>query len=73
MTINKSQGQTLQNRVGVVLTSHVWTHGMLYVALGRVTDAANLRVLAPPSPGGAVVNVVYVDVLTVGEARAVAG
>ena len=46
---------------------------MLYVALGRVTDAANLRVLAPPSPGGAVVNVVYVDVLTVGEARALSG
>ena len=36
MTINKSQGQTLQNRVGVELTSGVWSHGMLYVALGRV-------------------------------------
>ena len=38
MTINKSQGQTMKSRVGVVLTSGVWTHGMLYVALGRVTD-----------------------------------
>ena len=69
MTINKSQGQTLQNRVGVVLTSGVWSHGMLYVALGRVTDPANLRVLAPPNPGGVVINVVYADVLEVGEAR----
>ena len=69
MTINKAQGQTLRGRVGVVLTSPVWTHGMLYVALGRVTDPANLRVLTPPNPGGAVTNVVYVDVLEVGEAR----
>ena len=33
------------------------------------TDPANLRVLAPPNPGGVVVNVVYADVLEVGEAR----
>ena len=68
MTINKSQGQTLRGRVGVVLTSSVWTHGMLYVALGRVTDPANLRVMTPPNRGGAVSNVVYVDVLEVGDA-----
>ena len=69
MTINKSQGQTMENRVAVVLTSGVWTHGMLYVALGRVTDPENLRVVPPKVPGDAVVNVVYVDVLEVGEAR----
>jgi hypothetical protein len=68
MTINKSQGQTLCSRVGVVLTSHVWTHGMAYVALGRVTDPANLRVAAPRR-SGEVINVVYFDVLRVGEAR----
>ena len=73
MTINKAQGQTMKNQVGVVLTSGVWTHGMLYVALGRVTDPANLRVVAPPNPGDAVVNVVYVDVLEVGEARSKGG
>ena len=50
-------------------TSGVWTHGMLYVALGRVTDPDNLRVVAPKQPGDAVVNVVYMDVLEVGEAR----
>ena len=42
---------------------------MLYVALGRVTDPDNLRVVAPKQPGDAVVNVVYMDVLEVGEAR----
>jgi ATP-dependent exoDNAse (exonuclease V) alpha subunit len=68
MTINKSQGQTLRSRVGVVLTSGVWAHGMAYVALGRVTDPANLRVAAPGN-GTVVVNVVYHDVLMVGEAR----
>jgi hypothetical protein len=44
-------------------------HVMLYVALGRVTAPANLRVGAPGNLGGLVVNVVYVDVLEVGEAR----
>ena len=68
MTINRSQGQTLRSRVGVVLTSGVWTHGMAYVALGRVTDPANLRVAAPGN-GKVIVNVVYRDVLAVGEAR----
>ena len=61
----------MKSRVAVVLTSGVWTHGMLYVALGRVTDPDNLRVVAPKAPGDAVVNVVsqYADVLEVGEAR----
>ena len=57
----------------MVLTSGVWTHGMMYVALGGVTDPTNLRVVAPPNPGDAVVNVVYVDVLEVGEARSKGG
>ena len=56
MTISKSQGQTFHSRVGVVLTSHVWTHGLLYVALGRVTTPANLRVWTP-ADGTKVVNV----------------
>ena len=59
----------MKSHVGVVLTSGVWTHGMLYVALGRVTDPDNLWVVAPKQPGDAVVNVVYMDVLEVGEAR----
>ena len=36
MSINKSQGQTLA-RVGVDLSHRVFSHGQLYVALGRVS------------------------------------
>ena len=58
MTISKSQGQTLSDRVRVVLDEkQVWTHGQLYVALGRVTDPRNLRVLTLHH-AGRVVNIV---------------
>jgi ATP-dependent DNA helicase PIF1 len=53
MTINKSEGQTL-NTVGVFLPSPVFSHGQLYVALSRVTSPKGLRVIIenspPPSP-----------------------
>ncbi|KAH0606715.1 uncharacterized protein H6S33_003549 [Morchella sextelata] len=44
MTVNKSQGQSL-DVVGVDLRSDLFTHGQLYVALSRVTDVAGLMVL----------------------------
>lgn len=44
LTINKSQGQTLQ-RVGLYLPQPVFTHGQLYVALSRCTDKDNFKVL----------------------------
>ena len=44
MTINKSQGQTL-DRVGIYLKSPVFAHGQLYVACSRVRSWGSLRFL----------------------------
>ncbi|XP_074377792.1 uncharacterized protein LOC141719320 [Apium graveolens] len=44
MTINKSQGQSL-NRVGMYLPSQVFTHGQVYVALSRVTGIEGLIIV----------------------------
>ena len=49
MTINKSQGQTLQH-VGLNLTSPVFSHGQLYVALSCCTHPRNIKVLFPHDP-----------------------
>ncbi|KAL8049007.1 hypothetical protein ABFX02_07G104800 [Erythranthe guttata] len=47
MTINKSQGQTL-DFVGIYLKEPVFSHGQLYVALSRAKSAAAVRVLIHP-------------------------
>jgi hypothetical protein len=44
MTINKSQGQTL-DFVGLYLPSPVFSHGQLYVAMSRVKTPTSLKVL----------------------------
>ncbi|XP_027082697.1 uncharacterized protein [Coffea arabica] len=68
MTINKSQGQTL-DRVGIYLREPVFSHGQLYVALSRAKMATAVKVLImPPTFHDTVVevktrNVVYREIL----------
>jgi ATP-dependent exoDNAse (exonuclease V) alpha subunit len=62
MTINKSQGQSL-DIVGVDLRRPVFTHGQLYVALSRATDVGSLSVLLPESLQERTRNIVHPEVL----------
>ncbi|KAH0614326.1 uncharacterized protein H6S33_006212 [Morchella sextelata] len=64
MTVNKSQGQSL-DVVGVDLRSDPFTHGQLYVALSRVTDVAGLMVLQRDETPPQTDNIVYREVLLV--------
>ncbi|KAL0696085.1 hypothetical protein Bca4012_063265 [Brassica carinata] len=61
MTINKSQGQTLEN-VGLFLPRPVFSHGQLYVALSRVKSRSGLKILITGKEGKSetkTLNVVY--------------
>jgi len=51
MTINKSQGQSVQH-VGLDLQTPVFSHGQLYVALSRCTHPRNVKVLFPEHQNG---------------------
>jgi hypothetical protein len=62
MTINKSQGQTLNN-IGVYLPSPVYSHGQLYVALSWVTSSAHIEIFSGQGPNGYMWNVIYKEVL----------
>ena len=61
MTINKSQGQTLQN-IGIWLNDSCFAHGQLYVAVSRVGSPDKIRFAirkTQGSPETATRNVVF--------------
>jgi ATP-dependent DNA helicase PIF1 len=60
--INKSQGQTFKN-VGVYLSSPVYSHGQLYVAISRVTSSANIKIFNNRGLDRYMRNVLYKEVL----------
>ena len=62
MTINKSQGQTL-DKVCVFLQNGVFSHGQLYVALSRVRSPSNITLCLPLTNPRVVKNIVYPEVL----------
>jgi ATP-dependent exoDNAse (exonuclease V) alpha subunit len=62
MIINKSQGQTLNN-IGVYLSSLVFYHGQLYVAISQVTSIANIKIFSGQGPNEYMQNVIYREVL----------
>ena len=65
MTINKSQGQSLQS-VGLYLLKPVFIHGQLYVAFSRVQSKSGLKILIHDKEGkplNITTNVVFKEVL----------
>jgi ATP-dependent DNA helicase PIF1 len=63
MTINKSQGQTL-NQVGLYLPQPVFSHGQLYVALSRATSYQCIKILTNDTNQPLQTkNIVYTEVL----------
>ena len=64
MTINKTQGQTF-NYVELCLKESMFMYEQLYIALSRVTNAANLRMIVPDTEKTRqekIKNVVYSEV-----------
>ncbi|KAF8290587.1 helicase, partial [Clavulina sp. PMI_390] len=62
LTINKSQGQSVQ-WVGLDLCSPCFSHGQLYVALSRSTSPHRIKAILPSPESVSTKNVVYKSVL----------
>jgi ATP-dependent exoDNAse (exonuclease V) alpha subunit len=62
MTINKSQGQSVDN-IGLDLRTDVFAHGQLYVALSRCTSSQRVKALFKNDISTATKNIVYPEVL----------
>jgi len=62
MTINRSQGQSVQH-VTVDLCTPPFAHGQLYVAFSCVTASNNIKVLLPLDSPTETMNVVYLEIL----------
>ena len=63
MTINKSQGQTVQH-VRLDPRTSVFTHGQFYVEVSRVTSVRNIKVIWDErDKEGKTKNIVYSEVL----------
>ena len=74
MTINKSQGQTLQN-AGIWLNDPCFAHGQLYVAMSRVGSPRDIKFAIRKQAGyteNQTNNVVYKEVLIKGNVQRVA-
>ncbi|CAN0899393.1 ATP-dependent DNA helicase PIF1 [Linum grandiflorum] len=66
MTINKSQGQTLE-QIGVYLPKPMFAHGLLYVTLSRVRSATGIHMMLNDADHGAPApemtrNIVYIEI-----------
>ena len=64
MTINKSQGQSLSH-VGIYLKKSVFSHGQLHVAVSRVINRKELKILIcdeDGEPTNSTTNVVFKEV-----------
>ena len=59
MTINKAQGQTLKH-VGIDVSTPIFSHGQLYVALSRAEDPKELFLFSDGQP---VHNIVFDEII----------
>ncbi|KAF5318680.1 hypothetical protein D9619_010670 [Psilocybe cf. subviscida] len=62
LSINKSQGQSVRH-VGIFLSTPVFSHGQLYVALSRATSKENVKVLLSEESPHSTDNIVYNEIL----------